>query len=308
MNSVQIKSFAKINLGLYLLEKRIDGYHDILTIFQTIDLHDTLMFKRMRAPHLILTSKGISIPLKEDNLVSRAYRFFLNKMHRKCGLEIHIEKRIPVGSGLGGGSSNAAATLLAMDWLLNTKLKQDDLESMAAEIGSDVPFFIRRGTMIGEGRGECLVPINLQMDYWAVLVCPEISVSTTWAYSQAKIGLTKDEKLTKFRSIFQNPSPQSLREALANDLEEVVFRRHPLLRLLKEDLYKRDAFYASMSGSGSSVYGLFHHREQAEAAQSFFSIDQRLTTFLCRPIPSSIPDEWLSDPIVSESNAAFVEE
>jgi 4-diphosphocytidyl-2-C-methyl-D-erythritol kinase len=168
---------------------------------------------------------------------------------------------------------------------------------MAAEIGSDVPFFVQGGTSIGEGRGERLSPIDLQWDCWVLLVCPAISVSTAWAYGQARIGLTKDEKLTNFRSIFQKNALHALRDSLHNDLEESVFKRHPLLRLFKEDMYKWDAFYASMSGSGSSVYGLFDRLEQAEAARSFFMVNKRVKTFLCRPISSFPPDAMAADDV-----------
>lgn len=296
MYSVQVKSFAKINLGLFLLKRRLDGYHDIITAFQTIDLYDTLTFSRIdKSPAFSLNSSGIPIPLNENNLIHRAYRVFQESMHLSGGLEVRVEKRIPTGGGLGGGSSNAAATLNVMDKLWDTRLSRRDLELMAAEIGSDVPFFIQGGTAIGEGRGERLTPVDLRWDCWILLVCPAISVSTAWAYSQAIMGLTKDEKLTNFRSIFQKNALRSLRGSIGNDLEEVVFKRHPLLGLFKEDMYKWDAFYASMSGSGSSVFGLFERLDQAEAARSFFIVDKRVTTFLCRPIFSSSPDAKVTD-------------
>ena len=295
MDWVQVKSFAKINVGLFLLNRRLDGYHDILTVFQTIDLYDTLHFSRKdKSRAFSLDASGIPIPLNENNLIHRAFRVFQENLHLSGGLEVRVEKRIPTGGGLGGGSSNAAATLNVMDKLWDTNLSAHELESMAAEIGSDVPFFIQGGTAIGEGRGERLTPIDLEWDCWILLVCPAISVSTAWAYSQAIMSLTKDEKLTKFRSIFQKNALRSLRGSVENDLEEVVFKRHPLLGLFKEDMYKWDAFYASMSGSGSSVFGLFESLDQAEAARSFFLVDKRVTTFLCRPILSS-PDAKVTD-------------
>lgn len=293
MNSLELKACAKINLGLYLLQKRLDGYHDILTVFQSIDLHDTLHFKQTHSSSTFAISlDGIPVPLGEENLVFRAYRVFCNRMHIPGGLAVHIEKKIPVGAGLGGGSSDAAVTLKAMNQLWETDLPPEELEKMAEEIGSDVPFFIRGGTAIGEGRGEKLTPIKLPMDYWILLVCPGIQISTAWAYSQAKIGLTKKEKLTNFKSIFENYSEKVLRASLKNELEAVVFERHPLLRLLKDGMYQWDAFYASMTGSGSAIYGLFTSREKAEAAESFFSIDGRIRTFVCRPISSVLHNKF----------------
>ena len=297
MNCITLQSFAKINLGLSLLKKRLDGYHEIITVFQAIDLHDTLTLKSNHTSSILLTSTGIPIPLNGDNLIHRAFLVFQNRMNLDGGLEVHVDKRIPTGGGLGGGSSNAAATLTGLDLLYNTRLNPHDLEFMAAEIGSDVPFFIQGGTAIGEGRGERLSPIDLPWDCWVLLVCPAISVSTAWAYGQARIGLTKDEKLTNFRSIFQKNASHALRGSLHNDLEEAVFKRHPLLGLFKEDMYKWDAFYASMSGSGSSVYGLFDRLEQAEAARSFFMVDKRVMTFLCRPISSYSASAMAADVI-----------
>jgi 4-diphosphocytidyl-2-C-methyl-D-erythritol kinase len=286
MDKIELNSPAKINLGLYLLEKRPDGYHDILTVFQAIDLHDTLTFQKTNSTVVKTSSEGIRIPLGEDNLVLRAVRIFEKETGMKCGLEAHIIKRIPVGGGLGGGSSNAATALNACNRLFGAGLSAEQLEGLAARIGSDVSFFIRGGAAIGQGRGEILTPIEIPADYHIVLLCPDVSVSTAWAYSQAKIFLTKHEKMTNFRSIFPKFQYHALRTGLQNDLEEVVFERHPRLRLLKEELYRRDAFYASMSGSGSSVYGLFRRGDAAEAARAFFLMHGKTTVFLCRPVPA----------------------
>ncbi len=295
MDSLILKSPAKINLGLYLLKKRMDGYHDILTLFQTISLFDTLRFTRTLSPELRLGSEGIPIPLDRDNLIWKAYELFKKNHHLEGGLEVNVEKRIPIGAGLGGGSSNAASTLTALNIMFKKDLTIKQLEKMAEEIGSDVPFFIQGGTAIGEGRGEILTPIEIQTDFWVLLICPDVSVSTAWAYSQARIVLTRDIKMAIFDSLFQNRDLHSLRASLKNELEDVVFQRHPLLKLFKENLYKWDAFYASMSGSGSSVLGLFHRQEQAEAARAFFSIDKRVKTFLCEPVRSLARASWISE-------------
>ncbi len=283
MEFISLASYAKINLGLLILSKRKDGYHNIATVFQQIDLHDDITLRKI--PDVIrIISTDPTLPLDRNNLVYRAFELVQSKLGFKGGIEIRIEKRIPMGSGLGGGSSNAAATLVGVNRLWGEKLSLSELEEMAAEIGLDVPFFITGGTALGQGRGEILTPLKWSNDWWVVLVYPGIEVSTSWAYRKAKIILTKEEKFTKFRSVFKKYDPHALRQILENDLEGVVFRRHPVLRIIKEAMYKRDAFYASMSGSGSSIYGLFLRREQAEVAQAFFSIKQGMTTFLCRPI------------------------
>jgi 4-diphosphocytidyl-2-C-methyl-D-erythritol kinase len=295
MDSLVLKSPAKINLGLYLLKKRMDGYHDILTLFQAIDLYDTIRFTRTRSSDLILHAEGFPIPSDKENLIWKAYDLFNKNLHLEGGLEVNVEKRIPTGAGLGGGSSNAASTLTALNVMFEKNLSSKQLEKMAEEIGSDVPFFIQGGTAIGEGRGEILTPVELEADYSILLICPDVSVSTAWAYSQARIVLTRELKMAIFESLFQNRDLRSLRASLKNELEDVVFQRHPLLKLFKENLYKWDAFYASMSGSGSSVFGLFNRQEQAEAARAFFSIDKRVKTFLCEPVRSLARASWVPE-------------
>ena len=285
MEWFSLRSYAKINLGLLLLGKRDDGYHDIATVFQQIDLHDHISFRKI-ASSIRITSSNPTLPLDENNLVYKSCRLFQKAQGITEGLEVHIQKHIPIGGGLGGGSSNAAATLVAMNHLWKTNLSLAELLEMAIKIGSDVPFFLQGGIALGRGRGEILTPIQWPADWWIVLICPGIHVSSSWAYRQAKIALTKEEKFTKFRSIFKRYSPHTLRTMLINELEGVVFQRHPILQEIKKQLYQRDAFYASMSGSGSSVYGLFSHRAQAEVAKASFCTDQGMETYLCRPISS----------------------
>ena len=287
MERVILPSYAKINLGLLLLRKREDGYHDIATIFQQIDLYDTLTFRKVPGT-IRIAGDHSRLPVDESNLCHRAFDSFRGQLGIKEGLEIHIQKRIPMGSGLGGGSSNAAVTLLAANQLWGGRLSRTDLEEMAAEIGSDVPFFLLGGTALGRGRGEKLTRLDWDPDWWVLLVCSGIHVSTSWAYGQARIALTKVKKFSNFESILSKNSFHALKAYLSNDLEGVVFRRHPILREIKHELCERGAFYASMSGSGSAVYGLFEHRGHAEEAKTFFSIQLKMTTFLCRPM-ASIP-------------------
>ncbi len=283
MESLSFRSYAKINIGLWILGKRKDGYHDIATVYQQIDLHDVITFCK-HSGDICITSTNPNIPSDKNNLVFKAFQLFRNKTNIQEGLEIHIEKNIPIGGGLGGGSSNAAATLHAANQLWHNPLDRDQLNAMAVNIGSDVPFFLNGGTAFGQGRGEILTPIRWSTDYWIVLICPTFGISTSWAYKQAKIALTKKEKFTKLMSILERFSPHTLKDDFQNDLEGVVFRRHPILREIKEQMYQRDAFYAGMSGSGSSIYGLFSRQKEAELAKMFFSIQKDLTTYLCKPI------------------------
>ncbi len=290
MHSLTLRSYAKINLGLILLRKREDGYHDIATIFQQIDLHDEITYERT-ASDFHITSTDPHVPYDQQNLAYRSFDLFRKQHGLQGGLKIHIQKNIPMGGGLGGGSSNAAATLVAVNCLWGTNLPYSKLHEMAAQVGSDVPFFLVGGTALGEGRGEILTPLVWPDEWWVVLVCPGLHVSTSWAYGQARIALTKEEKFTKFKSIFNRHLPHALLPELRNEFEGVVFQRHPVLRELKERLYERDAFYASMSGSGATVYGLFKSRPHAEDAEAFFSEREGITTFLCRTMRSHSGEE-----------------
>jgi 4-diphosphocytidyl-2C-methyl-D-erythritol kinase len=242
-----------------------------------------LIFRRIE-DGILIRSKGFPVPTDKNNLVYRAYDLFKGRTGISGGLEVFIQKTIPVGAGLGGGSSNAAATLKAVNALWNKDLSKDAMGGMAAEVGSDVPFFLHGGTALGEGRGEILTPIRWSADFWVVLICPGVPVSTSWAYSQVKLGLTKSEKLTNFRAILGNYAPQNFREYIRNDFEGVVFQKHPELGTIKDALYREGAFFASMSGSGSSLYGFFSHRDDAERVLLFFSGNGGCKAFLARPV------------------------
>ncbi len=270
MEMLQVFSYAKINLGLLLLGKRTDGYHDIATLFQLIDLHDTLHFEK--SDHLCsIEVQGIKIPTDQNNLIHKAVTLMQQQFSIEGGVHVHVEKQIPVGGGLGGGSSNAAMTLIALNQLFQLSLDEKILHALGMQIGSDVPFFLKGKTSLGLGRGEELEPFEIPSDYWLVLLLPEISVSTAWAYQHARIGLTSERKLAKFRALLGNFDYCALKGNLVNELERVVFKRHPQLQQLKMQLYEKDAFYASMSGSGSTMYGLFTSSWQAQEAVSFFS-------------------------------------
>lgn len=286
MHTSVYQSYAKINLGLSVLRKREDGYHDIATIFQQVDLHDTLTFESIHSSEIVIVSDNPELPKDRTNLVVKAINKLFSHTNQHLGVRIRIEKRIPMGGGLGGGSSNAAVALIAVNSLLRNPLSQDELVRIGAEIGSDVPFFFSGGTALGEGRGEKLTPLSWNLPGWICLLCPGIHISTAWAYNQMKIALTNEEKFTKFKALFQEVSPYAL-DKLENDFEGMVFQRHPILLTFKELLRERGAFYASMSGSGSSLYGLFSSYEEADAVRSFFQKEKGVSAFVCKPMASS---------------------
>jgi 4-diphosphocytidyl-2-C-methyl-D-erythritol kinase len=282
LEEIKLKSYAKINLGLRLIRRRPDGYHDISTVFQQVDLADTLEFRKTEG-EMALQTQGLEVP-SADNLIFRAFDLFKRKTGIRGGLNARLHKTSPVGSGLGGGSSNAAAALVAANILWNKGLDREKLAVLAASIGSDVPFFIYGGTALGEGRGEILTPVRWNADFWVILACPDVPVSTAWAYQQVSLGLTKSEKLTNFSAILGNCVPRNFRDTFVNEFEGVVFKKHPDFKTIKDALYDAGAFYASMSGSGSSLYGLFSHRDEAERILPFFSEKSGCRTFLTRPV------------------------
>jgi 4-diphosphocytidyl-2-C-methyl-D-erythritol kinase len=221
------------------------------------------------------------------NLAYRSAEALKKQFAVKEGCIINIHKVIPVGSGLGGGSSNAATALVALNKMWHLELDVDRLISIASKVGSDVPFFVQGKTALGRNRGETLTPVSIPKKYWGVLVCPNFSVSTSWAYQGLNFSLTNSYKKSKLVAFLQNLEDEKLWRAwLVNDLEPIVFQKHPILSSIKQDCYNLGAFYAQMSGSGSSVYGLFISRAKAKSAVEEFR--RTFRTFLFQPV--ELPD------------------
>jgi len=249
---MQLRAYAKINWSLRVTGKRADGYHDIETLLQTISLHDTLTIEP--APSLSLTCNEPGIPTDDRNLVIRAAK--------AAGLVacIHLEKRIPAGGGLGGGSSDAAAVLAFAD--------RFDLK-VALSIGSDVPFFIHGGTQYATGRGEVLTPLPHVAAVPLLLLIPEERVSTAEAY--AALGrFSPPLGLERYRAMIADDLLSHGGE-LVNDFEDAIFARLPRLHALKTRLYEGGAAWAAMSGSGSTIVGAFHSQADRDRAAVRFA-------------------------------------
>lgn len=254
--TVTVPAYAKINLGLRVLGKRADGFHELRTVFQTISLADRLTITYAPAARTVVSVEGM--PGVGDNLAARAAHAVLTELRLKAAVQIYIEKRIPLGAGLGGGSSDAAAILLALPALAERSIPPARLHALAIPLGSDVPFFLMGGTALGLGRGEELYPLEDLPKFHGVLVTPGIHVSTPEAYRALSPTLTDpDRKLADFQESVLHP----LAQPLVNDFEAVVFAQHPRLKALKRKLLKHGADQALMSGSGSSIFGLFHRKE-----------------------------------------------
>ena len=260
-----VPSYAKINLGLYVLGKRPDGYHDIWTIFQQIGFHDLLYFNKHDAP-LAVTTTHPDLPGGEGNLVYRAARLLADKCGCSDRVAIHIEKRIPMGAGLGGGSSNAAAALRGMNHLFQLGLTPQELAAFGAELGSDVSYFLHGGTALGTGRGEQIERLPDLPEMPLLLIYPSIHVSSGWAYKNLNLKLTKI-LLPNKGDLARNDDVAGVLSTLENMLEEPVSATYPIIDSLKSRLVEAGADVAMMSGSGSTVFGIFKEKGLAEYAR-----------------------------------------
>lgn len=282
MNSLRLPSYAKINLGLIIKGKRSDGYHEIETILQQVDLNDTLEIKIHQEPEIIFSCDNPAIPSDDSNLCVKAANLLQHTADVKSGAEIKLSKIIPVGAGLGGGSSNAAVVLLGLNKLWGLKLPSKKLRELGSKLGSDVPFFIEGGTAIGRGRGEVLTPFILEDNLPILIVYPERSVSTQWAYAQLNLNLTLKEKNITFRTFEKgNLTNVSFLKSIRNEFEKVVFEEYPMLTQIKEKMYLNNAVFAGMSGSGSTIFGVFQNKEEILRVRKKF---EQYRTFLVQPI------------------------
>ena len=276
MGRLTLRAFAKINLGLRISAARADGFHDIQTVFQTIDLHDRLTFERRRGPFEIRCNAP-GVPTDRTNLVWTAAQRLWSAAGRDGdahGAVVTIDKDIPMQAGLGGGSSDAAAALLGLQRVWHLKLEPERTHAIAAELGSDVPYFLIGGTALGLGRGVELYPLEDLRRLWVVLVLPAFGVATKDAYAWWDEHMAKGGEGVDPRRVSPGQGrvaghllPAWLRAAgLENDFEAPVFARHPTLPRLTAELQRTGAVLASLSGSGSTVFGLFESRAAAEAA------------------------------------------
>ncbi len=249
---MRVRAPAKINLSLHVLGATADGFHELRTVFQSIALHDTLTFRSARGPFRIACNDP-SCPADETNLVWRAAALVWAAAHRRgkpCDLIVRLTKRVPMQAGLGGGSSDAAATLRACAALWDAKLTARQLSQFASTLGADVPYFLEGGTALGTGKGDVLRPLEDAEARWVTLVLPAFGVGTKDAYSW-------------WDADGREPGAQS---EVRNDLQAPVAARHPEIRRIVTRLTKIGAVQAMMSGSGSAVYGLFRNRQAAARA------------------------------------------
>jgi 4-diphosphocytidyl-2-C-methyl-D-erythritol kinase len=263
---VRVRCPAKINLGFWILGRREDGYHEVDTILQAITLEDELLLESSPEPGLVLVTSGIPIRGEAPNLIERSWELLRASAEKRSsrGIRVRLTKRIPVGAGLGGGSSDAAGFLEGANRLLALGLHTGELASLGARIGSDVPFFFRGGIARAGGRGEQLRQLCPTRPFWIVLATPPFDVSTSWAYGRARICLTPDpgDGNVLERALAKDGLDAAL-SVMRNEFEDVVFPEFPILVALKRALEGAGAAKALLAGSGSTLGGLARSREDA---------------------------------------------
>ncbi len=277
---MKIRSFAKINLGIEVLGTRPDGYHDILTLFQSIDLADILDLAEAPGGKIVLAGDDPEVPWDGTNLVHRAAALLKAETGCRNGARLGVAKSIPAGKGLGGGSSNAAAALLGLNLLWGLGLGKEDLARLGARLGADVPYFLEGGLCLGEGRGDRLTPLPDLPPAFVLLAFPPFSVATAGIYAAWRPSLTSADKPSKIRRFLENRDLGSLE----NRLEETIFRFHPQLEEYQRFFRSRGAAASLVSGTGSAVFGLF--AEKAPALEARRLLQERVRTALAETLPA----------------------
>lgn len=281
MKEIKLKAFAKINLNLKIKKKLKNRYHVLDSVFAAIDLADLIKVgvyreqeiklydKSKYENRILITSSSESMPKGKSNIVFKMVKYLRQKEKFNHYVKISIRKNIPIGAGLGGGSSDAAVVYMAIKKLLKTKAQSNSI--LAKKIGADVPFFLKGGTARVRGIGEKVEKIKYNKKVHIVLVNPNYKISTKWAYEKydklnKKKNNKKAVKISSFENIFNNA--QVLNSG--NDLEKVIFKKHPKLRSIKKALINSGAYFAALSGSGPTIFGLFKNKEKARKAVLHF--------------------------------------
>ena len=278
MKSYTIKSYAKVNFGLQILNERPDGYHNISTVFQELDFYDTIELKK-KDNGCEFRSNVNWLRNDSTNLCVLAFKKF-SEQYDVGGISINLVKKIPSGGGLGGGSSNAAAILKGLCHLYSIEPIYENLSKIALHLGADVPFFLKGGMQIASGIGEQLVEMNGSINGVYLLIIPKFKINTKWAYKSMKKFLDRSKVEVNFADLLKrDKTPFKLFE---NDFESIVIPAYPEIATIKEKLWSHRPKFVSLSGSGSTVYGIFDDEAEAKSAESLFS--HRYSTFIANPV------------------------
>lgn len=264
---MRLRAFAKINLGLDILGKRDDGYHDVRMIMQTIQMYDVLEIQKSETPGISLTANFPYVPCDEKNLAYKAAKLLMDEFQVKSGVDIRLEKFIPVAAGMAGGSSDAAAALVGINRLFKLGLSEKDLMDRAVNIGADVPYCVMRGTALAEGIGEKLTRITPVPDCFVLIGKPGINVSTKAAYESLQLDkITTHPDIDGMIKDIECGNLLAMTEKMGNVFEPGIIGKYPAIGEIKELMEAHGALKAMMSGSGPTVFGIFDDRKKMEAA------------------------------------------
>lgn len=264
---MRLRALAKINLGLDILGKREDGYHEVKMIMQTIQMYDVLELHKKKEPGISLTVNVPFIPTDERNLVYRAAAMLMEEFHVQEGLSIRLDKFIPVAAGMAGGSSDAAAAFVGVNRLFHLGLSQEELMERAVKVGADVPYCIMRGTALAEGVGEKLTALPPVPPCYVLVGKPAVSVSTKMAYENLNLEtIKKRPDIDGMISDIENGNLMEMTEKMANVFEPGIIREYPVIQQIKDFMEENGALRAMMSGSGPTVFGIFDDKEKMERA------------------------------------------
>ena len=269
MDTIRLKALAKINIGLDVLRRREDGYHDVKMIMQTVGIYDQLGLNREKTPGIRVKSNLFYLPDNENNLVYKAAKLLMDEFSIEDGVSIDLNKYIPVAAGMAGGSSDAASVLYGMNKMFSLGLSQDELMRRGVKIGADVPYCIMRGTALAEGIGEILTPLPPMPACFVLVAKPGISVSTKFVYENLHANDLRPEQHPDIDAAIAGIRAGDLKataQAMGNVLELVTAREYPVIEEIKNFMKKRGALNAMMSGSGPTVFGLFENKTTARNA------------------------------------------
>ncbi|SHM09261.1 4-diphosphocytidyl-2-C-methyl-D-erythritol kinase [Anaerosporobacter mobilis DSM 15930] len=267
MNTIMLKAYAKINLGLDVLGKREDGYHEVRMIMQTIRLYDKLNMKKLNKDEIIIKTNLSYLPTNENNLVYRAIQMLKEEFNIKQGIYVELQKHIPVAAGLAGGSSDAAAALTGMNRLFQLKLTTTDLMQRAVKLGADIPYCILGGTALSEGIGEVLTPLAPMPKAYVLIAKPPINVSTKYVYENLILDeRTNHPDIDGIMEAINSKDLCGVTNRLSNVLESVTIDKYPVIQEIKDTMIEFGAMNALMSGSGPTVFGIFEDLNLAKKA------------------------------------------
>lgn len=267
MDTLEIKAYAKINLGLDVVRRLANGYHEVKMIMQTVGIYDTLTLQKTK-PGIKVTTDSGEVPADESNLVYKAARLLTDTCQIKEGIAIHLEKRIPVAAGMAGGSTDAAAVLKGMNTLFSLGLSEEELKMLGVKLGADIPYCIMGGTALAEGIGERLEKLPPAPACFLLIAKPDINVSTKYVYENLKLSeIKKHPDIDGMKEAVKTGSLQGITSRMENVLESVTEEKYPVIKKLKLYMEENGALKALMSGSGPTVFGIYEREEDALAAK-----------------------------------------